>query len=54
LINVTDDAGIRDALGFPMMREVSHQKSFEKALCSITANFPPGKMPPVPQLRTSI
>ncbi|HDR9204971.1 TPA: manganese catalase family protein, partial [Burkholderia vietnamiensis] len=32
LINVTDDPGIRDALGFLMTREVSHQKSFEKAL----------------------
>ncbi|MDQ7976033.1 manganese catalase family protein [Paraburkholderia sp. SARCC-3016] len=46
LINVTDDAGIRDALGFLMTREVAHQKSFEKALYSITPNFPPGKMPP--------
>ncbi|KVE66069.1 manganese catalase family protein, partial [Burkholderia vietnamiensis] len=41
LINVTDDPGIRDALGFLMTREVSHQKSFEKALYAITANFPP-------------
>ncbi|MFC0398784.1 manganese catalase family protein [Paraburkholderia rhizosphaerae] len=49
LINVTDDPGIRDALGFLMTREVSHQKSFEKALYSITANFPPGKLPPVPE-----
>ncbi|MGR3906299.1 manganese catalase family protein [Burkholderia sp. SR8] len=47
LINVTDDPGIRDALGFLMTREVSHQKSFEKALYAITANFPPGKLPPV-------
>jgi Mn-containing catalase len=46
LINVTDDAGIRDALGFLMTREVAHQKSFEKALYAITPNFPPGKMPP--------
>ncbi|MFP3533930.1 manganese catalase family protein, partial [Burkholderia sp. SIMBA_043] len=45
LINVTDDPGIRDALGFLMTREVSHQKSFEKALYAITANFPPGKLP---------
>jgi Mn-containing catalase len=49
LINVTDDAGIRDALGFLMTREVSHQKSFEKALYSIVGNFPPGKMPPMPE-----
>jgi Mn-containing catalase len=49
LINVTDDAGIREALGFLMTREVSHQKSFEKALYSITPNFPPGKMAPMPE-----
>ncbi|GAB7538203.1 manganese catalase family protein [Burkholderia sp. 22PA0099] len=48
LINVTDDAGVRDALGFLMTREVAHQKSFEKALYAISANFPPGKLPPVP------
>ena len=45
LINLTDDAGIRDALGFLMTREVAHQKSFEKALYSIKDNFPPGKLP---------
>jgi Mn-containing catalase len=45
LISVTDDPGIRDALGFLMTREVSHQKSFEKALYAITPNFPPGKKP---------
>jgi Mn-containing catalase len=49
LINVTDDPGIRDALGFLMTREVSHQKSFEKALYAMTPNFPPGKMPPKPE-----
>lgn len=32
-----------------MTREVSHQKSFEKALYAITANFPPGKLPPEAQ-----
>ena len=46
LINVSDDPGVREALGFLMTREVSHQKSFEKALYAITANFPPGKLPP--------
>ncbi|WP_201317479.1 MULTISPECIES: manganese catalase family protein [unclassified Burkholderia] len=46
LINVSDDPDIRDALGFLMTREVSHQMSFEKALYAITANFPPGKLPP--------
>lgn len=45
LINVTDDPGIKDALGFLMTREIAHQKSFEKALYSIEPNFPPGKLP---------
>jgi len=45
LINITDDPGIKDALGFLMTREVAHQKSFEKALYSIKDNFPPGKLP---------
>ncbi|WP_404994800.1 manganese catalase family protein [Cupriavidus pauculus] len=49
LINVTDDPSVQEALGFLMTREVSHQKSFEKALYSITPNFPPGKTPPDPQ-----
>lgn len=42
-INITDDPGIEDALGFLMTREVAHQESFEKALYSIKDNFPPGK-----------
>ncbi|HEU4959624.1 MAG TPA: manganese catalase family protein [Sphingomonas sp.] len=45
LINITDDPGIKDALGFLMTREVAHQKSFEKALYSIDDNFPTGKLP---------
>jgi Mn-containing catalase len=45
LINVTNDSGIKDALGFLMTREIAHQKSFEKALYSIEPNFPPGKLP---------
>ena len=49
LINVTTDPGIKDALGFLMTREVAHQKSFEKALYAIERNFPPGKLPPVPE-----
>lgn len=49
LINLTDDAGIRDALQFLMTREVAHQKSFEKALYAIEDNFPPGKLPGVPE-----
>ena len=44
LINITDDPGIKDALGFLMTREIAHQKSFEKALYAITDNFPPGKL----------
>ena len=49
LINVTDDPGVKDALGFLMTREVAHQQSFEKALYSIQPNFPPGKAPPIPE-----
>ncbi len=45
LINITDDPGIKEALGFLMTREIAHQKSFEKALYSIEDNFPPGKLP---------
>ena len=44
LINCTDDPGVKEALGFLMTREISHQKSFEKALYSIEPNFPPGKL----------
>ena len=49
LINITADPGIKEALGFLMTREVAHQKSFEKALYAIEPNFPPGKMPGVPE-----
>lgn len=45
LINLTDDPGVRDALGFLMTREIAHQKSFENALYTIEAHFPPGKRP---------
>lgn len=48
LINITDDPGIKDALGFLMTREIAHQKSFEKALYSIADNFPPGKQAGTP------
>jgi Mn-containing catalase len=47
LINITDDSGIKDALGFLMTREIAHQKSFEKALYAMEPNFPPGKLPGV-------
>ena len=49
LINVTDDPGVKEALGFLMTREISHQKSFEKALYSIQPNFPPGKLAGMPE-----
>ena len=44
---MTDDPGVKDALGFLMTREIAHQKSFEKALYAIEPNFPPGKLPGV-------
>jgi Mn-containing catalase len=49
LINLTDDAGVKEALGFLMTREIAHQQSFEKALYAIDANFPPGKLQGMPQ-----
>lgn len=48
LINLTPDPGVREALGFLMTREIAHQKSFEKALYAIEPNFPPGKLPGMP------
>lgn len=53
LINVTDDPGIKDALGFLMTREIAHQKSFEKALHAIQPNFPQGKLPGKPEFTNS-
>ena len=44
LINLTTDAGVKEALGFLMTREIAHQKSFEKALYAIEPNFPVGKL----------
>lgn len=32
-----------------MTREAAHQLSFEKALQSIRNNYPPGKLPPLPE-----
>lgn len=49
LISLTDDPGVKEALGFLMTREISHQKSFEKALYSIEPNFPVGKQPGMPE-----
>ncbi len=48
LMNVTDDPGVKEALGFLMTREIAHQLSFEKALHSIQPNFPQGKLPGMP------
>lgn len=53
LINLTDDPGVKEALGFLMTREIAHQKSFEKALYSITPNFPPGKLPGMPDFAST-
>lgn len=49
LINATDDPGVKEALGFLMTREISHQQSFEKALYAMQPNFPPGKLPGDPE-----
>jgi Mn-containing catalase len=49
LINLTADAGVREALGFLMTREIAHQQSFEKALYAIEPNFPPGKLAGMPE-----
>ena len=49
LIALTDDPGVKEALGFLMTREIAHQKSFEKALYAIEPNFPPGKLPGQPE-----
>jgi len=49
LINLTDDPGVKEALGFLMTREIAHQQSFEKALYSIQPNFPAGKLAGDPQ-----
>ena len=49
LINLTEDPGVKEALGFLMTREIAHQKSFEKALYAIEPNFPPGKLPGDPR-----
>lgn len=48
-MNVTDDPGVKDALGFLMTREIAHQLSFEKALHAIQPNFPQGKLPGMPE-----
>ncbi|MCW8277888.1 manganese catalase family protein [Pseudomonas sp. PCH199] len=49
LMNLTDDPGVKEALGFLMTREIAHQLSFEKALHSIQPNFPQGKLPGIPE-----
>jgi len=49
LMNVTDDPGVKEALGFLMTREIAHQLSFENALHAIQPNFPQGKLPGMPE-----
>jgi Mn-containing catalase len=49
LINLTDDPGVKEALGFLMTREIAHQQQFEKALYSMAQSFPPGKLPGRPE-----
>lgn len=49
LMNVTDDPGVKEALGFLMTREIAHQLSSEKALHAIQPNFPQGKLPGMPE-----
>lgn len=49
LMNVTDDPGVKEALGFLMTREIAHQLSFEKALHAIQPSFPQGKLPGMPE-----
>ena len=49
LINLTNDPGVKDALGFLMTREIAHQQQFEKALYSMQPNFPPGKLAGMPE-----
>src|SRR3546814_12848661 len=44
LINVTDDTGVKEALGFLMHPEVSPPHSFVKALYSMPPSFPPGQL----------
>lgn len=53
LINLTDDPGVKDVLTFLMTREIAHLKSFEKALYSISPNFPPGKHPGDPRFAST-
>jgi Mn-containing catalase len=46
LIKLCPDSGASDALTFLMTREDAHQKMFESALASISANFPPSNVAP--------
>ena len=49
LINLTDDPGVNEALGFLMTREIAHQKSFEKALYASSPTSRSGKLPGDPR-----
>lgn len=48
-MNVTDDSGVKEALGFLMTREIADHLSFEKALHAIQPNFHQGKLPGMPE-----
>jgi Mn-containing catalase len=51
LMNLTDDAGTKDALQFLMTREITHMKAFTAALESLRKpRFSIGKIPPTPVL----
>ena len=42
LLKFTDDAYVRETLGFLMTREITHFQQFEAALETLRPNFPPG------------
>jgi len=51
LIKFTDDSGTVDALKFLMSREITHMKSFMKALESLGKSpFSIGEIPPIPEV----
>jgi Mn-containing catalase len=42
LMQFTDDAHVKETLGFLMTREIAHFQMFSAALAEIQPNFPPG------------
>ncbi|TFZ33063.1 manganese catalase family protein, partial [Pseudomonas syringae] len=49
LMNVSDDPGVKEALGRLMTRVIAPQLSFEKALHALQPNFPQGQLPGMPE-----